>query len=250
MRAESGAGEAPFHGWSGSRLYEFPGSGSGAPAASLSARAAGSMRFRWNEGNDNRLSYFESLGYDPHDVLSVELVHSKRVLACETRGALAGMTGDGIITRNHGLQIALTAADCMPIWVWDPRSGAFGVLHSGWEGTGILLEAARSLAREYGTRPSELRVILGPCIRACCYAVDRARAELFASRFGPDAARRSGDRYCLDLPAANLALARGAGIEHIAVIDACTCCDDRYGSFRREGPLEFTPMAAVAGYPR
>jgi hypothetical protein len=43
-------------------------------------------------------------------------------------------------------------ADCLPIFVYDRRGGAFALLHSGWKGTGI---------------------------GACCYAVDAARAEGF-----------------------------------------------------------------------
>ncbi len=229
--------------------FGFPGRGADAPRALLSLRAAGPMTFRWGAPNPNREAFFASAGVDPRRALAVELVHSRRFAWADSPEDLpAGTACDGVLTRNRALAPSVTVADCMPIWLHDARSGAFGVLHSGWKGTGILAVAAEELRRRYGTAPADLSVILGPCIGPCCYRVDDGRAAAFRAEFGPASVRDSGDGPRLDLPAANAALAAGLGIGHWAIVDACTSCDPRLGSFRREGAERFTRMVATVGY--
>jgi copper oxidase (laccase) domain-containing protein len=160
--------------------------------------------------------------------------------------------------------LAVTAADCLPVFLLDTRSGSFAALHSGWKGTGIVLTAL-ALMRDQGTRPEEVAALLGPCIRSCCYRVDEGRAVLFEAEFGPSSPRvrvliRGGDPYplgpvvrrdgggsYLDLQAANARLLAAAGVRHLAWCEDCTFTDERLGSYRREGPGAYTRMAALAG---
>ena len=46
-----------------------------------------------------------------------------------------------MITKNPSLMPVVTVADCMPLYLYDSVSGVFGVVHSGWKGTGIIGEA-------------------------------------------------------------------------------------------------------------
>jgi hypothetical protein len=225
-------------------------SGQHAPKAMLSTRSAGSMRFNPGVRNAIREAWLRSMGFDPARVLSLPLIHSRRVYVASVPSDLADLEGDGIITDNQDACAMLTVADCMPIFLFDPDSGAFGVLHSGWKGTGILTEACRLMATEFGTRPTRLSVAFGPRIGVCCYPVDEERAMLFYNEFGSSAVVRLDGQPRLDLVAANLALAENLGISSITVADACTSCDSNLGSYRREGPLEFTRMAAAIGYPQ
>jgi copper oxidase (laccase) domain-containing protein len=137
------------------------------------------------------------------------------------------------------------------VFLFDTESGAFGLLHSGWRGTGIVLRAIHLMAEQWRTRPGALAAVLGPCIGPCCYHVDEERAAAFEKEFGAGAVRREaageGTRCCLDLRAANIGLLEGAGVRNIAVCGDCTFTDERLGSFRREGPA-YTHMAALAGY--
>jgi len=217
---------------------------------------------RYLEGVDNprRSAFFSHLGLDPASVRGTELYHTRRVLlesgdASRLAGPVPSGAGaelppegshDGILLCDAAKAACITVADCMPIWLLDGHSGSFGVLHSGWKGTGILAVALRSLAGEFGSPPEAISVILGPAIGACCYAVPRERAEAFAREFGDGAVREEGGRTMLDLRAANVALARSLGIGALLSVEACTSCDPRLGSFRREGAQAFTRMAAVA----
>lgn len=238
------------------------------PEACLSLSAWGDMRYLEGEDNPKRSAFFSHLGLSPSAVLGTELFHTRRILlegrdgmklggpepAAEAppaagdrkEGLVPEGSHDGILLRNPARAACVTVADCMPIWLLDRHSGSFGVLHSGWKGTGILAVALRSLAEEFGSPAEAVSVILGPAIGACCYAVPRERAEAFAGEFGSGAVREEGNRTMLDLRAANVALASSLGVGALLSVEACTSCDPRLGSFRREGGESFTRMAALA----
>lgn len=236
------------------------GGGGAAPEACLSLAAWGDMRYLEGEDNPRRSAFFSFLGLEPSAVRGTELYHTRRVLLETGDGSklfgsvpLTAGSGtppagshDGILLRDTTKAACITVADCMPIWIFDRHSGSFGVLHSGWKGTGILAVAVGALSEEFGSSPEAISVILGPAIGSCCYAVPPERARAFAAEFGTHAVREGGGRAMLDLRAANVALARRLGVGALLSVEACTACDSRLGSFRREGPETFTRMAAVA----
>jgi YfiH family protein len=159
----------------------------------------------------------------------------------------------------RGAFLAITVADCLPVFLLDTVKGYFAALHSGWKGTGIVLKAVEMM-RAAGS--GDIAAVLGPCIGGCCYRVDEERAAAFEGEFGgasvlappgtpyplgPVTLRR-GDGVFLSLQAANARLLAAAGIRHIAYCEDCTYTDERLGSYRREGAGAYTRMAAVAGY--
>jgi hypothetical protein len=236
----------------------FPGaetkSGAGTEAlALLSFASRGDMKFGDPVSKGNRDAFLRDAGIDPTACLGLPLVHSRNVifssradevsvLASEARGA------DGLILRDPGLAASVTVADCMPIWILDRDSGAFGILHSGWRGTGILARAVDILVGRCGSRPSSIAVILGPAIGSCCYAVPEERAAAFSSEFGTSSVALRNGSWRIDLRAANIAIAERAGIGHLLSVEACTSCDPRLGSYRRQGAKDFTRMMAVCGH--
>lgn len=211
-----------------------------APHCFITTKAAGSMRFRWNEQNDNRTSYFLSAGLSER-AAQVELIHSRNVIRADSPADTRNMKCDGIITRSRHIVPVITAADCMPVYLFEPETGVFGVVHSGWKGTGIAVQALKQAAREFGTRAENTLVVLGPHIQSCCYTVDAARAEYFGRQFTPDCIsvceRNTGNfPFRLSLAAANIADLTRNGVlpENILCCTDCTCCSSVFGSFRRE----------------
>jgi copper oxidase (laccase) domain-containing protein len=149
--------------------------------------------------------------------------------------------------------------------LYDPESGALGLAHSGWKGTGIALKALRLMEERWGVRPEGVAAVLGPCICPRCYRVDGERARAFEAEFGGPGGtyplgplsgplsgpggQRPGETaggFFIDLQAANARLLAGAGVRNIAFCGDCTFTDERLGSFRREGAA-YTRMAALAG---
>ncbi len=221
--------------------------------ASISLHSAGDLR----RDSPNRLGYYAERGVAPQDVCVVRQMHSRHVVVIDdalletaprtaTGERLVGEAG-GMLTSRNDVVLAVTVADCMPIWLYDEASGARGLLHSGWRGTGILQEALATMCSTYGTAPERLIVALGPCISVDAYEVDRERAEQFAAEWGSDAVRWTGDRPFLDLRSVNVSICRRAGVDVVSVIDHCTVGDTRFGSFRREGAQHYTLMLALHG---
>jgi polyphenol oxidase len=231
----------------------FPGPATAVePLALLSFASRGDMKFGILACAPNRARFLGDVGINPEDARAIELSHTRNVIApsrADDLAALARAAGgaDGILLDDPQLAATVTVADCMPIWILDRGSKTFGVLHSGWRGTGILANAVDFLVRRRGAKPSSIAVVLGPTIGSCCYAVSKERASEFAAEFGAAAAIRREDSWYLDLRSANLALAERIGIGHLLSIDACTSCDERLGSFRRQGAASFTRMMAICG---
>ncbi len=235
-------------------------------SACLSTISAGSMRFRWDEKNTIRDNFFLSLINNEKKIVPLELIHSKIVYSVDEEFDTKDLQGDGIITCNENLVPVITVADCMPIYLWDKKTGCFGVLHSGWKGTGIITEALLLANKKYGAKPSDFFVVIGPHIRDCCYLIDEQRADYFIENFCDDCVEKKSDgkNYSLSLEKANLFLLEKIGVkkENIQILGECTCCSKnkdgigQYGSFRRQtahfppnSPLKemqkhFTPMAA------
>ena len=240
--------------------------GAYAPAAVMSLAAAGDMGFGDDENRGRRNQWLRESGYDPDRSAAVDLVHSRIVVEADFTRDTASAGGirreaDGLVTAgrrearraatNSGRidSLVITVADCMPIFLFDQGSGAYGLLHSGWKGTGILATAVSMMRRLYGTKPADLAVAFGPRIGTCCYVVDEARAAEYSNEFGVAAVVRSEGKPRLDLVAANMALAGTLGLGSVQLLAGCTSCDPSFGSFRRQGAGRFTRMAAAIGYP-
>ncbi len=211
----------------------------------------------WNpeHPNPNRERFFSGLGLEVDRVVALRQTHSRDVAVVESFSPASFDCGDGLASADPAAILSVTVADCLPVFLADRRTGAFALLHSGWKGTGIAIEALELMRGKWGTRPADVAAILGPCIRGCCYEVDPDRARSFEAEFAPRCrdfplgplVRREEGRCFIDLQAANASLLENAGIADLAVCQDCTFTDDRLGSFRREGSDRFTRMAALFG---
>ncbi len=90
---------------------------------------------------------------------------------------------DAIVTDDPAIAIAVVAADCVPLLMADRRTGAVGAVHAGWRGTVARVTPAtvETLAREFGSRPDDLVVAIGPSIGGCCYEVGSELVDAFAT---------------------------------------------------------------------
>lgn len=95
------------------------------------------------------------------------------------------MAGDGLITATPGLLLGVLTADCLPIILADTRHRAVGVFHAGWRGTvkRIVEKGVGEMRRHFGTRPGDLKAVIGPGIRNCCYKVGAEVRTAFESQF-------------------------------------------------------------------
>lgn len=154
--------------------------------------------------------------------------------------------GDALVTLRPDVALVVRVADCVPLLMADPRTGAVAAVHAGWRGTaaGIAAAAVRRLQREYGCDPADLVAAIGPAIGACCYQVGPEVREAFRQAGHPPAAidgwftPDEGDRWRLDSWAANRdqLIAAGLSPAHVHVARLCTRTHlDQFYSYRAEG---------------
>ncbi len=171
-------------------------------------------------------------------VIEAAQVHGGSLAVIErVVGAPAPIPGcDALLTQQPGAALLVRSADCLPIVFADPSRGAVGIAHAGWRGLAVQLPArvVAAFRHCYHSAPGELRVAIGPAIRACCYEVG---AE-FVKRFGPFVQPR-GERHTCDLVGVAVDQLMRCGVRPAHLFDSrrCTACEaDVWFSLRREGP--------------
>lgn len=141
---------------------------------------------------------------------------------------------DAAVSDVPGLHFLLTFADCVPLMFFDRQHRVLGVAHAGWRGTaaGIAQEVVRTMSLEFGSRPEDIAVGVGPSIGPCCYEVGTDV---------PDTFRRHGQRPVmegnrLDLWESTALQLAEAGVTAVEVSGICTRCHaDDFFSHRGEG---------------
>ncbi|MDR1192479.1 MAG: polyphenol oxidase family protein [Verrucomicrobiales bacterium] len=83
---------------------------------------------------------------------------------------------DALITDTPRLTLAVRVADCGPVYFFDPARNAIGLAHAGKKGTALNITGVTvsAMTQHFGTRPRDLVVVLGPCIRPPHYEIDFA----------------------------------------------------------------------------
>lgn len=155
-------------------------------------------------------------------------VHGDTVLrhAPGWTGWLRADEADGHLAPLAGTALAVTVADCVPVFIAHPR-GATALLHSGWKGTAArIIDRAINLLEAERCPPHELIVHLGPAICGTCYEVS---PDVFAQVTG-----RAVDRpTAVDLRGVIASQARARGVRAVTVSGCCTRCDNaRFFSHR------------------
>lgn len=168
--------------------------------------------------------------------LTLKQVHGVSVVnADEYKAGGAPLEADGWVSRSFKNPLCVLIADCIPLFIWDPKGGAAGVFHVGWKGAvaGMAEKAVQSLVEGFSVEPGSLRASIGPHIGDCCFKV----GPEVASRFSESVVSSRGGGRFVDL-GAEVSL-RLAGMEvpreAITVSGECTAClKDDFFSFRRD----------------
>lgn len=164
---------------------------------------------------------------------------------------------DGLITNVPGLTLVTFYADCVPLYLVDRTNHAIGLSHSGWRGTvkrmgQVTIDAMKE---NFGTKPEDLTVCIGPSICMDCFEVGEEVVEefkaAFDSRYHDTLYRANGrpGKYQLDLWKANEIIFREAGVpaENIHTTNICTMCNSDYLFSHRRVGEERGNLAAFLG---
>lgn len=188
-----------------------------------------------------------AVGFRPEDTVFTKQVHSDIVEHVGAGDCGRGLFRpvehdcDALITDDFGVALTVFSADCTPILLHDPVTGAIGAAHAGWRGTaqGIAAKTVEAMCREFGCRAETIRAAIGPCISQCCFETNDDVPQAMRKSLGAAAEqyiRSAGDKYYVNLKQLNALSLRRAGVEQIDIACECTACEpSRFWSHRRVG---------------
>ena len=179
------------------------------------------------------------LKINPSKIIFGKQIHSNKILVVEdnTKGI---KKVDGFITNLKNILLCIFTADCVPVFIYEKVIGCIGIVHCGWRGIykGIIKNAMRKLIKNYRVRPNNLRFILGPSIKKCCYEVSKDLIDRFKRRFKGIGIKERGKRYYLSLDEIIKyeILKFKVPKKNIVECKLCTFCDKtKFFSYRRDG---------------
>jgi len=151
---------------------------------------------------------------------------------------------DGHATRTGGVLLTITVADCVPVYLAVPATGAVALVHAGWRGVadGILERAVELLKRQAFAPAADIVMHCGVGICGSCYEVGPEVLARFTGR--PETSARA-----LDLRAVLAQQAGQLGLGEVSVTPWCSAHDrDRFFSHRGSGGRDGR-MVAYLGRP-
>jgi YfiH family protein len=184
------------------------------------------------------------LGFAPEDVVMARQTHSDIVRKVTRADRGAGLMTqplpecDALVTNEAGVALFVSTADCTPILLHDPVTGAVGAAHAGWRGTASAIGAktVEAMAAHFGAKPENIHAAIGPNVGFCHFETDADVPNAMREAFGAEVEafiRPQGDKYYVNLKEINALILRRAGVRHIEISDACTMCQpDRFWSHR------------------
>jgi polyphenol oxidase len=226
-------------------LFDLPGGGH----ALFTTRAHGNMSsvggVDHEHGSDARERLCTQLGlrrlargYQVHGTTVLRIRADTDITALDSAIGKPPVEADGHATSIAGIGMMALAADCLPVALGG--DGAVAMVHAGWRGlaAGVLEEGVLAL-RELGGG-GDIAAVIGPGAGPCCYAVGPEVHAAFATHptvpasSTAAASASGGGGSPIDLRAIAHRRLHAAGVVDVQDVAACTICDPRFFSHRRE----------------
>ena len=200
----------------------------------------------------NRQILAEALPFPPRELVIPWQTHDTRVLSIghtylqstprERESQLQGI--DALTTREPGVCLCISTADCIPILLYDKKHRAIAAVHAGWRGTAgfITNHVLHHMHTLYGTVGADLLACIGPGISPEAFEVGNEVYEAFRQAGFPmeHIAHRhpTTGKWHIDLPQANRLQLLDFGIP-ARQIESCGICTytrhEEFFSARRLG---------------
>lgn len=204
-----------------------------------------------NNQNSNLLNMLfkrEKLGSNLIDVyrncfVDLKQVHSSKVISTQEIKNSNSNIADAVVTNQSGLILSIETADCLPVFMVDKVLKVVAAIHAGRQGIlkGIIKETINKLKSEYGSKPSNLLIAIGPGICGNSYEVGYECIAPF-NQYVPESEdafiQKDNGKWLLDLPKIvnKQLLNLGVSKEKIGNPGPCTFINSKnFFSYRREG---------------
>jgi len=181
---------------------------------------------------ENRKRFFNALNIPLENIVMQKQIHSDNINVVNESCFLND--SDALITNQKNLYLAISIADCIPVFLYSPEKKVIAGIHSGWKGTEykITSKVIERMKNEYNIKAENLIAYIGPGISVENYEVSKEVAE----RFNPESYIVKEEKYFLDLKKDIYEQLISAGVrkENIEISPYCTFKDkDLFHSHRR-----------------
>jgi YfiH family protein len=189
---------------------------------------------------ENRRRMAAALHVAPEKLLTLHQIHSPDVVVANDPWPMTERPkGDAMVTKVPGIALGVTAADCGPVLMVDPKARVIGAAHAGWKGALLgVLDATVDAMERQGASRGDIVVGIGPMLHQRNYEVGMEfvarfeEADADNARFFASASRNGHAMF--DLPGYIHARLSAAGVLMVDDIDLCTYADeDSFYSYRR-----------------
>ncbi len=211
----------------------------------LSQRSDGSMKLP--SGFKNRKIFLKKNGLDYVEPITPVLEHGNIVKRVQRNDYIVRKC-DGIVTNDKDVILSITVADCLPLFIVDPKKEVIGLIHAGWRGLseGITLNAINLFIKEFGSHPGDIIVAIGPSI--CRHHFEVGNDVVIKFKDYPEAVISDKGRMFIDLKKVAEIQFKESGIipKNIETNPDCTfCLEHKYFSYRRDGPKDIEAIVCV-----
>ncbi|TSA29385.1 MAG: peptidoglycan editing factor PgeF [Ignavibacteriales bacterium] len=192
----------------------------------------------------NREAFYNELGLTTEQIAIQKQIHSDIITIVGEPGLVG--ESDAMITTQKGIGLAISTADCTPIFIYDRNNQIIAAVHSGWRGTEkqILRKTILILLEQFNCSPNDLLVYIGPSICQKNYEVGDEVAKHFHRTY----IKKIDHKLFLDLLGVNKDVLLDLGI-HKSSIEISSLCsyEEKYlQSYRRDGKRSGRALGLIA----
>ena len=206
---------------------------------------------------ENRRRFLAALNAENWSLVTARQVHGTdlRAITSLEDATSEPVACDALVSGIERTLLAVQTADCLPILLADPATGAFAAVHAGWRGTlaGILARTIEQMQLRFNLEIDNLHAAFGPGIGGCCFEVGPEVLAQFRNQYNYAdeliANSRVDGKAHLDIKRANARqlIDRGVPIDRIYESGLCTVCrNDLFFSYRFERGAE-NPIGRLMG---
>ncbi len=127
------------------------------------------------------------LGVPFQNLIAGEQVHGTNVFSvpksfhagCSETGPRVIPSTDGLLTNARGVGLTVVTADCLPVFLYDPKKSVIGLLHCGRAGSlkDMVGAGVQRMMEDFATEPADCTAVIAPSVGPCCYDIDLWRAN-------------------------------------------------------------------------
>lgn len=224
-----------------------------------STRTDGNMSFARGaveETAANRSAFLKKFDLSLDKLTAPRLVHGNNCAVVDSSHSGCGAFSfanaipetDALVTSEPDIVLAVTTADCLPLFLWSDDGEVIGIAHAGWKGLaeGVLKSLIKKARSLHHIPLNRYYIHIGVGIGPCCYVIDKERLKKFLGYPMCEIHWREDESAHLNLAAIAKVQVRRQGIpeENVTLESGCTACGNIYPSYRRDGE-NFHPDLAI-----